>query len=117
MIAKTQDEKDAVKAAKKAYKLNDGRRRFLINAQREENERAIERLKKAILTGITPKETELEDDFPVHFDFKYVVSDNGGKVINSDIKGTVRHLKADLRRRGYKAERIYACDLIGRKML
>lgn len=40
-------------------------------------------------------ENELEDDYPVYWDYFYVCD---GKVIRSDIQGTVRQLKNDLRK-------------------
>ena len=53
----------------------------------------------------------LEDDFPVHWDYVYVVD---GKVTTSDIKGTVADLKRDLRLQGKEAKEVRRCDINGR---
>lgn len=52
-------------------------------------------------------ERVLADDYPVHWDYVYV-ADN--KLIVSNIKGTVRDLKRDL-----KAKEIKSCDIEGRR--
>ena len=52
------------------------------------------------------EERVLADDYPVFWDYWYVVD---GKVIKSDIKGTVADLKRDLR-----AQEIKNCDIVGR---
>lgn len=59
-----------------------------------------------------PNETILPDDNPVHAGYLYVVD---GRVIESDVSGTVRHLKADLRN-FYKlpALEVRRCDIQGR---
>jgi hypothetical protein len=56
-------------------------------------------------------EHELEDDYEVHWDYLYVVD---GKVVKSDIKGTVLMLKRDLRERGMEALVVTTCDFVGR---
>lgn len=48
----------------------------------------------------------LDDDYPVYWDYLYVAD---GKVVRSDIQGTVRGLKADL-----NAKEIRRCDISGR---
>jgi hypothetical protein len=48
----------------------------------------------------------LEDDYPVYGDYLYVAD---GKVIRSDIFGTVRELKHNV-----KAKEIRRCDMCGR---
>ena len=60
-------------------------------------------------------EKELSDNHPVHWDYLYVCD---GKVIQSDINGTVADLKRDLRA-FYKLEAkvITSCDIYGRKKL
>ncbi len=58
-------------------------------------------------------ERVLEDDYPVHYEFLYVCD---GKVVKSDIKGTVLDLKRDLR--GHlklQALVITTCDIEGRR--
>lgn len=57
-------------------------------------------------------EKELSDDYPVFWDYLYVCD---GKVIRSDIQGTVRDLKRDLRSyRKLEAKVITSCDIEGR---
>lgn len=60
-------------------------------------------------------ERELQDDYPVYMSYLYVCD---GKVITSDIKGTVRDLKKDLRSY-YKLEAkvIKNCDIAGRQKM
>lgn len=60
-------------------------------------------------------ETELENDYPVHWDYLYVCD---GKVIKSDIQGTIADLKRDLRKH-YKLEAkvITNCDIENRRKL
>lgn len=57
-------------------------------------------------------ERTLEDDYPVHWDYLYVVD---GKVVCSNVKGTVRTLKEDLRSRGWPAQEVTTCDIFGRQ--
>jgi hypothetical protein len=52
------------------------------------------------------KERVLPDDYPVYYDYLYVAD---GKVVRSDIQGTIRHLKRDL-----NAKEIKSCDIVGR---
>lgn len=49
----------------------------------------------------------LADNYPVYWNYAYVAD---GKVIISDIQGTVKDLK-----REYKAQEIRRCDIIGRQ--
>lgn len=57
-------------------------------------------------------EKELSDDYPVYWDYLYVCD---GKVIRSDIQGTVRDLKRDLRSYSkLEAKVITSCDIEGR---
>lgn len=51
-------------------------------------------------------EPVLPDNYPVHYDYCYVAD---GKVIRSDIQGTIADLKRDI-----KATEIRRCDLAGR---
>lgn len=55
----------------------------------------------------------LEDNYPVYCDYLYVCD---GKIIRSDITGTVDDLKRDLRGH-YKLEAkvITSCDIFGRQ--
>ena len=57
------------------------------------------------------KETPLTDDFPVNWDYLYVAD---GKVVRSDIQGTIRDLKRDLIKRGISCEVITTCDIYAR---
>jgi len=50
----------------------------------------------------------LDDDYPVYGDYLYIAD---GKVIRSDVFGTVRDLKRDL-----KATEIRRCDMGGRDL-
>ncbi len=55
----------------------------------------------------------LEDNFPVYCDYLYVCD---GKVIKSDIQGTVKDLRRDLRSHfKLEAKVITTCDIEGRK--
>lgn len=56
----------------------------------------------------------LEDDYPVFWDYLYVAD---GKVVRSDVKGTVADLRYDLRSQNRSAEIITKCDLAGRGLL
>lgn len=60
----------------------------------------------------TYNEQELPNDYPVHWDYLYVAD---GKVIRSDIQGTVADLKRDLRSLGISCNVITSCDISGRK--
>jgi hypothetical protein len=67
------------------------------------------------MLGVVLNETELENDYPVNLDYLYVCD---GKVVKSDIQGTVANLKRDLRSH-YKLEAkvITTCDIEGRRKL
>jgi hypothetical protein len=54
-------------------------------------------------------EKVLPNDYPVYWDYFYVAD---GKVVRSDIKGTVADLKRDL-----NAIEIRSCDLVARGLL
>lgn len=69
----------------------------------------------ARVLGEVLNEQELPDNHPVYWDYFYVCD---GKVVRSDIRGTVLDLKRDLRSMGYDAHKITNCDLAVRsKML
>lgn len=51
----------------------------------------------------------LPDDYPVFWDYLYVCD---GKVIKSDIQGTVRELKDD-----FDCMEVKRCDLVGRGLI
>lgn len=82
------------------------------------NKSSIEELNGNIakpVLGVVLNETELENDYPVNWDYLYVCD---GKVVKSDIQGTVADLKRDLRSH-YKldAKVITTCDIEGRRKL
>lgn len=62
----------------------------------------------------TLNEQELPNDYPVHWDYLYVAD---GRLIVSDIQGTVLDLKRDLKKRGLSCEVITSCDREGRRKL
>jgi hypothetical protein len=65
--------------------------------------------------GVVLSETKLENDYPVYWDYLYVCD---GKVIKSDIQGTVADLKRDLRsHRKLEAKVITTCDIEGGRKL
>jgi len=58
------------------------------------------------------KEEILPDDWAgVNLDYLYVAD---GKVVRSDIKGTISDLKRDLKKRGISCDVITTCDIYGR---
>jgi hypothetical protein len=67
------------------------------------------------MLGVVLNETELENDYPVYWDYLYVCD---GKVVKSDVQGTIADLKRDLRSH-YKLEAkvITTCDIEGRRKL
>ena len=111
MIQKSPEEKMLLKQAKAAYKKE------LVKEQifKKEMFGSIKpERKKVIMTGIVEGEEILENSYPVYWDYFYVIDDNGGKVVRSDIKGTILDLKKDLRSLGFKALNIYNCNIAGR---
>ena len=63
----------------------------------------------------TLNEKELPNDYPVYWDYLYVVD---GKVIKPDVQGTVLDLKRDLKQyRGMKCETVTTCDIDGRRKM
>lgn len=63
----------------------------------------------------TLNEYELPNDYPVYWDYLYVCD---GKVIRSDIEGTVADLKRSLRNYNkLEAKVITNCDISGRQKL
>lgn len=61
-----------------------------------------------------PKEYPLDDKHAVHPDYLYVAD---GKVVRSDISGTVADLRRDLRSLGKSADVIMNCDIFVRRKL
>lgn len=57
-------------------------------------------------------EKVLEDGYPVYWDYLYVAD---GKVIRSDVQGTVLDLKRDLKSLGISCSVITSCDIEGRR--
>ncbi|HXS04852.1 MAG TPA: hypothetical protein VN731_10275 [Rhodanobacter sp.] len=62
--------------------------------------------------GPALNERELDDDYPVYFDYLYVAD---GKIVRSDVQGSVATLRRDLQSQGISAERITSCDIFGRR--
>ena len=61
--------------------------------------------------SVSFNENELKDDYPVYYDYLYVCDD---RVVRSDVRGTVRDLKADLRSyHKLEAKVITNCELRG----
>ena len=69
-----------------------------------------ERLRSELMKG-KPKEKELPDDYKVRYDYLYVAD---GKVVRSDIQGTIRDLRRNLESRGISAKEITTCDIFAR---
>lgn len=110
MIQKTQAEKDAIKAAKKAYKQGNK----LVSVDHVVSPH--QNRPPMILTGIMEDENPLPDDYPVYWDYLYVIDHNGGRVIRSDIQGTIAELRRDLTKRGFEAAVIRNCKFIPRNI-
>lgn len=65
--------------------------------------------------GIILDEKILEDNYPVFWDYLYVVND---KVIKSDIQGTIKDLKMDLRDfYNMEVTEIKNCDIYNRRKI
>ena len=60
------------------------------------------------IDGVVDGENVLPDDYPVYWDYLYVAD---GKVIRSDIRGTVKELKHDL-----NAAEIRNCKIVERNL-
>jgi hypothetical protein len=65
-----------------------------------------------VLQNVLKNEKILPDNYPVYWDYCYICD---GKVIRSDIQGTVADLKKDLRSQGYKEQEIKNCDIFARQ--
>lgn len=112
-MPKTEMEKSIIKEAKKAYKAN---KRSEIHFQPPHKQTQKQRT-NYILEGVMADETLLDDNYPVYFNYLYVVDDNGGKVVISDIEGTVAQLKSDLKKLGFTANNIHKCNLKARNII
>lgn len=53
----------------------------------------------------------LTDDYPVYAGYYYVVD---GRVVVSDVQGTVRDLRRDLIQQGQSADEVRRCDIVKR---
>lgn len=115
MIQKTPEEKALLKEAKKAYKAKHGLRKPESREWLLQKEKAGKKI--PINNGILPGESILASDFPVWYNLKYVIDDNGGTVISSPISGTVEDLRTVLRTRGCIAENIRECNMSKRNLL
>jgi len=78
------------------------------------NDKNINKEKGNVL-NVVLNETELQNDYPVYWDYLYVCD---GKVVRSDIQGTIADLKRDLRLHfKLEAKVITTCDIEGRRKL
>ncbi len=67
------------------------------------------------MAEVVLNEKVLDDDYPVYFNYLYVAD---GKVVRSDIEGTIKNLKKDLKvTYGIDAKVITSCDIFGRQEL
>lgn len=107
---KTAFEKELLKKLKRDHK-NDEKLRKQEYQQFLQKEDTSKKVNK---TGILPTEVLLEDTHEVNWDYLYIIDDDGGKVIRSDVKGNVSTLKRDLRSLGYVANNVYSCDIFAR---
>jgi hypothetical protein len=114
MIQKTQAEKDALKAAKKAHKEGVKTREIEHEVRMEEVRKEKEAFSQFNKTGIKEGEYILSDDYPVYWGYTYVIDHEGGKVVTSNIQGTVKRLKDYLLAKGYKFESVYNCNFAAR---
>ena len=65
------------------------------------------------MAEVVLNEKVLDDDYPVYFNYLYVAD---GKVVRSDIEGTIKNLKKDLKvTYGIDAKVITSCDIFGRQ--
>lgn len=121
MIAKTPEEKLALKKAKKEYsnaKHQYIQEKIQLDAELKRQKERRE-LNPPILTGLLEKEHPLADDFPVYWNYRYVVAKNGVfNVVISDIKGNIRQLRKDLEQKyNTKIGEIFSCDLVRRNLI
>lgn len=116
---KTPEEREAIKAAKKAYK---GNREAGYPIEYNKIPKATSIIKdKPILTGILKGEHILNISFPVYYGFVYLVvfNDMTAQVMRCDIEGgNIRALIYDLIRRGEEnINHIRNCKLFERNLL
>lgn len=109
MIQKTPAEKQQLKEAKAAYKA--GKKQAAIASEEFKKQEQI----PFNTTGILPTEKLLPDYYPVFLDHVYVIDHGEGKVIRSDVAGTIAYLKRDLQKRGFIFENIYNCHVSARR--
>lgn len=108
MIAKTLEEKESLKKAKSAHKSS--------NSQYTEKYDKAEQKYTFNRNGLLDSERILEDNYPVYWDYLYVIDDDGGYVIQSEVQGNILQLKRNLRSLGFKALNIHSCNIKGRKI-
>ena len=121
MIQKSKWEKEAIKNAKRAFKQrqNSDRVKDIISGDLPEIlPRSTIEVKELILTGILEGECPLEDDYPVFYGHTYVIDHNGGLVIISQIQGTIKDLKKDIRdSTNIEFTTIYNCKRVKRNIV
>ena len=117
MIQKTPEEKAALKLAKAACKQGLRDKEASESRRKSDYEARKQRASEAIRTGIMPKERILEDDYPAYWMYLYVIDEDGGKVVKSEITCTIKQLKFNLKTLGRNFENIYSCDMGARKLL
>lgn len=114
---KTPAEREAIKAAKKAFKTNNGTPLEPFVGSSTPTTRKL----PPILNGpISEGENILDIHYPVYWGYYYlaVFHDYSTQVIRSDIKGDLRDLIMDLEKRGYKnINHIRNCKLFQRNLL
>jgi hypothetical protein len=116
MLQHSEYEKQLIKQAKKLWKKDHQQEEIKKQDWLKEQVILREKRKEMKLTGIMEGEDILSDEDIVHWDYCYVIDDNEGKVVRSNISGTVRQLKRDLQSLGYKAETVRRCEMGKRKM-
>lgn len=117
MIQKTKFEKEAAKNAKKAFKQRQRKDKELLPDFPLEPIPIKIEVKDYILTGIMEGENILEDDYPVYYGYTYVIDDNGGIVVVSNVQGTIKDLRKDIQSHSpFKAINIYNCKRSKRNM-
>ena len=118
MFQKTPEEREAIKAAKKAYKREQTLDRAYYKDMLEEH---VVARPQAIMTGIMPGEHEITDwEYPVHWGYAYVIKCDQfpeGRVIISPIIGRAIQLIRDLEDNNkYTNITLFTCKLGARNL-
>lgn len=115
-------ERQKLKAAKSAHKaaVKKQKQRWEHHLNRLEGYVEHRKANPAILEGVVRGEYELRDDYPVNYDYCYVVQNSAGtaRVIMSEIRGTVRQLKhRDRVLDALPIVKVYNCNMAARNLL